>query len=277
MSFNMNFTFKFSLICFSFILFLNYYSVSKSKSFLILQSTTSTRDSGLYDYILPKFKNEHNIEVRVIAVGTGQAIKNSMRCDGDLLIVHHKESEEKFVEEGFGLYRKEFMYNDFVLVGPSYDPAKIGSSKSIVDSLNLIRQNRLKFVSRGDESGTYKKEIKLWNLSGFNPNPRIDSWYYSVGQGMGGSLNIAVNKNAYILSDRSTWVSFNNKKDHKILVENEPNLYNIYGVIPINPNKCPDTKKDAANKFITWLSSSKTKDLISSFKVKGQQLFYTIN
>ena len=268
---------KYILIIFSLVLFINYYSFSKSKSFIILQSTTSTRDSGLYDYILPNFKNEYDIEVRVVAVGTGQAIKNSMRCDGDLLIVHHKESEEKFVEDGFGLFRKEFMYNDFVLIGPSNDPAKISISNSIVDSLNIIRKNKFRFISRGDESGTYKKEIKLWELTNFVPNPREDSWYYSVGQGMGGSLNIAVNKNAYILSDRSTWVSFNNKRDHKILVENEPNLYNFYGVIPINPDKCPDTKVFQANKFVNWLNSRKTKDLISSFRVKGQQLFYTIN
>ena len=273
----MNIIFKVFIICFSILLFLHYNSFSKSKDFIILQSTTSVRDSGLYDYILPVFKNEYNIEVRVVAVGTGQAIKNSMRCDGDLLISHHKESEEKFVSDGFGLYRKEFMYNDYVLIGPSNDPAKIGISDSIVDSLNLIRKNKFGFVSRGDESGTHKKELKLWNLTNFYPNPRNDHWYYSVGQGMGGSLNIAVNKNAYILSDRSTWVSFNNKRNHKILVENEPNLYNYYGVIPINPKKCPDTKKDATDKFIVWLNSQKTKKLISSFKVKGQQLFFTIN
>ncbi|MBS91474.1 MAG: sulfate transporter [Rickettsiales bacterium] len=273
----MNAIFKVFLIFFSFILIVKYFPASKPEKFLILQSTTSTRDSGLYDYLLPKFKLEHNIEVRVIAVGTGQAIKNSMRCDGDLLIVHHKESEEKFIDDGFGLYRMEFMYNDYVLVGPRDDPAKISMTNSIVDSLLLIKKKKIRFVSRGDDSGTHKKEIKLWALTNFQPDPKKHNWYFSVGQGMGGSLNIAVNKDAYILSDRSTWLSFNNKKNHKILVENEPNLYNFYGVIPINPEKCPDTKNNAASKFIHWLNSNETKDLISSYKVKGQQLFFTIN
>ena len=257
--------------------FFNYQKGSKKDHFIVLQSTTSTRDSGLYDFILPKFKSAYGIEVRVVAVGTGQAIKNSMRCDGDILIVHHRESENQFIKDGYGLYRKEFMYNDFVLIGPKSDPADIGTTYSISESLEVIKDKKSIFISRGDESGTHKKEIKLWDLVKFKPNPKKDKWYYSVGQGMGSALNIAINKNAYILSDRSTWLTFNNKKDHTILVQNEPNLFNYYGVIPINPKKCPETKIDASEIFINWLGKGETKSLISSFKIKGQQLFFTIN
>ncbi|MFL2679633.1 MAG: substrate-binding domain-containing protein [Alphaproteobacteria bacterium] len=244
------------------------------KDFIILQSTTSVRDSGLYDFILDDFFKKNDIEVRVIAVGTGQAIKNSKRCDGDVLIVHHKESEENFIKNGYGLWRKEFMYNDFVLIGPRNDPGNVKNTQSIINALKRIKKEKLNFISRGDDSGTHKKEIFLWQSSDFIPDPKIDKWYFSVGQGMGGSINIAVNKNGYILSDRSTWLSFNNKKKHQILVENEPLLYNFYGVIPINPKKCPNVKIKKAKIFIDWLISKKTKSLISSYKRNGQQLFF---
>jgi len=196
------------------------------KDFIILQSTTSARDSGLYDFILPDFFKKTQIDVRVVAVGTGQAIKNAERCDADVLIAHHRESEKKFLEEGFGVWRKEFMYNDFVLIGPDFDPGKVGGSDSIISALKSIRNNEINFISRGDDSGTHKKEVFLWSSSGIEPNPRTDKWYFSVGQSMGGAINIAVNKDAYVLSDRSTWLSFANKKNHVILVENEPLLYN---------------------------------------------------
>ena len=248
-----------------------------AKDFIIIQSTTSARDSGLYDFILPDFFDKKQIEVRVIAVGTGQALKNAERCDADLLIVHHKESEEKFVRNGYGLWRKEFMYNDFVLVGPESDPGEVGQDHSITQALRSISEKKLKFISRGDESGTHKKEIFLWDSSKIKPDPKKNKWYLSVGQSMGGAINIAVNKDAYILSDRSTWLTFNNKKKHKILVENEPLLYNYYGVIPINPKKCPKVKLKEAKLFIEWLTSKKTKELISSFKKDGKQLFFPIN
>ena len=248
-----------------------------SKDFIILQSTTSARDSGLYDYILPEFYKENQIEVRVVAVGTGQAIKNAERCDADVLIVHHKESEEKLVREGFGLWRKEFMYNDYVLVGPKSDPGNVQGSNSIIQALESISEKKLNFISRGDDSGTHKKESFLWMSYGVKPNPKINKWYLSVGQGMGGAINIAVNKEAYILSDRSTWLSFNNKKNHKILVENEPLLFNYYGVIPINPKKCQQAKLEKVKLFVQWLTSRKTKRLISSFRINDEQLFFPLN
>ena len=169
------------------------------------------------------------------------------------------------------------MYNDYVLIGPDFDPGKVKGSHSIIGALKSISDNEINFISRGDDSGTHKKEVLLWNSSGIKPDPKKDKWYLSVGQGMGGAINIAVNKEAYILSDRSTWLSFKNKKNHVILVENEPLLYNFYGVIPINPTKCPDVKFDKANIFIDWLISPETKNLISSYKLKNQQLFFPIN
>ncbi len=247
-----------------------------SKEFIVLQSTTSARDSGLYDFILPQFGKKFGVEVRVVAVGTGQAIKNSRRCDADVLIAHHKESEEKFILDGYGLYRKEFMYNDFVLIGPKSDPAGVQKVKSIVTSLKLIKKKKNAFISRGDESGTHKKEFSLWKMTGSLPDPKINKWYYSVGQGMGGALNVAVNKDAYVLSDRSTWESFKNKKSHTIVVENEPLLFNYYGVIPINPKMCPGVKTKQVKSFIDWLVSDKTKLLIEKFKVNDKQLFFPV-
>ena len=223
----------------------------------------------------PKFGQIYGVEVRVIAVGTGQAIENSRRCDADVLIAHHKESEEKFIAEGYGLYRKEFMYNDFVLVGPKSDPAGVQKVNSIVTSLELIRKKGSTFVSRGDNSGTHKKEFSLWQMTGSVPEPKVSNWYYSVGQGMGGALNFAVNKDGYILTDRSTWESFKNKK-HMIVVENEPLLFNYYGVIPINPEKCPDVKIKKVKSFVDWLLSDKAKLLIKSFKINNKQLFFPI-
>ena len=262
-------------LLFSTIIFLLFKTVG-SKEFIVLQSTTSIRDSGLYDFILPKFDKKLGIEVRVVAVGTGQAIKNSERCDADVLIAHHKASEEKFIMDGYGLFRREFMYNDYVLVGPKSDPAGVKKVNSIVNSLKLIEKNKIQFISRGDDSGTHKKELSLWKMTGFKPNPKSNKWYYSVGQGMGGALNLAVNKNAYILSDRSTWESFNNKKNHTIVVENEPLLLNYYGVIPINPKKCPDAKVLNVKKFVDWLISNNTKRMISEFRVNNKQLFFPV-
>lgn len=247
-----------------------------SKEFIVLQSTTSTRDSGFYDHLLPKFTKESGFDVRVIAVGTGQALKNARRCDADVLIVHHKKSEEEFVNDGFGVYRKEFMFNDFVLVGPKLDPANIKKHTSVKKALQNIIKSKSIFISRGDESGTNKKEISLWQELGKVPNPKNDKWYLSVGQGMGGALNIAVNKDAYIISDRATWVSFKNKRNHVILVSNEPLLLNYYGVIPINPEKCPNTKAELTNIFVDWLVSSNAKDIINNYRVNKSQLFFSI-
>lgn len=246
-----------------------------SKEFIILQSTTSTRDSGFYEHLLPKFTKKYGFDVRVVAVGTGQALKNAKRCDADVLIVHHEKSEEKFVNEGFGLFRKVFMFNDYVLVGPKSDPAKTKIDNSIKIALKKIVNSRSLFISRGDDSGTYKKELSLWDELGRIPNVKNDKWYLSVGQGMGGALNIAVNKNAYIISDRATWISFNNKKKHEILVANEPLLLNHYGVIPINQSKCPSTKSKLVKIFVDWLLSKSTKKIINDFRVNGNQLFFS--
>ena len=256
------------------IFFIKFHPLS-SKEFIIVQSTTSTRDSGFYDYLLPKFVEKYGFEVRVVAVGTGQALKNAKNCDADVLIVHHKKSEEKFVNDGFGLFRKEFMFNDYVLIGPKNDPAKTKIDNSIKVALKKIVNSKSLFISRGDESGTYKKELSIWDALGRNPNVKIDKWYLSVGQGMGGALNIAVNKNAYIISDRATWISFNNKKEHEILVSNEPLLLNHYGVIPINPSKCPGTKSKLAKIFVDWLISKSTKKIINNFKINNNQLFFS--
>ena len=260
-----------------FLLFLISHNQLFCKDFIILQSTTSARDSGLYDFILPNFFKKTRIDVRVVAVGTGQAIKNAERCDADVLIAHHKESEEKFLEEGYGVWRKEFMYNDFVLIGPDFDPGKVRGSHSIINALKSISNNEINFISRGDDSGTHKKESFLWMSYGVKPNPKNNKWYLSVGQGMGGAINVAVNKEAYILSDRSTWLSFNNKKNHVILVENEPLLFNYYGVIPINPKKCVGAKLEKVKLFVEWLTSRKTKKLIASFRINDEQLFFPVN
>ncbi len=258
-----------TLVCFGKI------DYSFSKEFLILQSTTSARDSGLYEFLLPEFFKKFAIEVRVVAVGTGQAIKNSKNCDADVLIAHHKESELKLINEGFGLYRKEFMYNDYVLVGPRSDPKLLKKNMSIENAMKKIYKHNLLFISRGDDSGTNKKEESLWRQINFFPDPKTHKWYLSVGQGMGASLNIAVNKNAYLITDRATWISFKNKNDHEILVENEPLLYNYYGIIPINPEKCPNVKVQKTEKFVNWLLDNKTKKIINSYRVNNQQLFFS--
>ncbi len=244
------------------------------ENFLIVQSTTSTRDSGFYEYILPKYKTIDDAEIRVVAGGTGHAIKNAMRCDADILLVHDKPSEELFVKEGFGLYRKDLMYNDYVLVGSKNDELKIKGTKKIQEVFKKIYDTKLNFVSRGDDSGTHKKELSLWKTLGIEINTRKDSWYLETGSGMGSSLNVAVNKNAYILSDRATWIAFNNKKNHIIIVENEPILFNYYGIIPINPEKCSKSKIQLSERFINWLLSDQGQVIINSFRRNGQQLFF---
>ena len=227
--------------------------------------------------MLPKFEEKFGFSVRVVAVGTGQAIRNAKNCDGDLLFVHHKPSEEEFVGEGFGLYRKEIMYNDFIIVGPKDDPIDIRLSKSISDAFQRIFSSKHNFISRGDDSGTHKKEIELWKISNLFPDPKINRWYFDVGQGMGATLNIAVQKKAYTITDRASWVNFKNKNEHIIMVENEPKLYNYYGIIPVNPNKCPKVKITLSKKFVKWLSSVEGKKHIENFKINDQQLFFAVD
>ena len=261
---------------FLFSMFINIYCYKPSfgKEYIILQSTTSTQNSGLYDYILPQFIKKNGIDVRVVAVGTGQAIKNAQNCDGDVLIVHSKDSEENFVRSGFGLYRKNLMYNDFVIIGPENDPAKVKSSGNAFEAFKKIFNERAIFASRGDESGTHKTEIKIWNNLNMSTNDFNGGWYRELGLGMGATLNVAVQMDAYALSDRATWLAFKNKRQHLILFEGDESLFNQYGIIPVNPNKCPYVKTNLSKIFIDWILSMEGQNLISSYKKNGQQLFF---
>ena len=241
---------------------------------IIVQSSTSTKNSGLYDHILPIVKEETGITVNVVAVGTGQAIKNAQRCDGDVLLVHAKSSEEKFVAQGYGVKRSDLMYNDFIIVGPNNDPAGIRGSKNVSKSLSVIATQRALFVSRGDDSGTHKAELRLWQASGADPADASGSWYLETGSGMGATLNIAVGMGAYAMTDRSTWMKFGNKGDFKIHVEGDSRLFNQYGVILVNPTKCPNVKTAAGQRFIDWLLSDRGQIAIGSYQVNGNQLFF---
>tara|TARA_E500000331_G_scaffold47742_1_gene40520 strand:- start:426 stop:1262 length:837 start_codon:yes stop_codon:yes gene_type:complete len=261
-------------ILFILFLLLGFTKTSFSKEFITLQSTTSTQNSGLYDYILPIFSDKYNIDVRVVAVGTGQAIKNAQNCDGDVLIVHSQASEENFVESGYGLYRQNLMYNDFIIIGPQNDPAEINSSQNAFEVFKKIYNAKSVFSSRGDESGTHKAEIKIWNEINLETNKFNGNWYRELGLGMGATLNVAVQMDAYALSDRATWLAFNNKRDHKILFEGDKSLFNQYGIIPVNPKKCPTVKFNLSEKFIYWMLSKEGQNKIASFKVNGHQLFF---
>lgn len=241
---------------------------------IVVQSSTSTKNSGLYDHILPIVKAETGITVNVVAVGTGQAIKNAQRCDGDVLLVHAKSSEEKFVAQGYGVKRRDLMYNDFIIVGPNNDPAGIHGSKNVSKSLSVIASRRALFVSRGDDSGTHKAELRLWQASGADPASASGSWYRETGSGMGATLNIAIGMGAYVMTDRATWMKFGNKGDFKIHVEGDSRLFNQYGVILVNPTKCPNVRASAGQQVIDWLLSDQGQSTISSYQVNGNQLFF---
>lgn len=241
---------------------------------IIVQSTTSTANSGLYDYLLPIFEDRTGIRVNVVAVGTGQAIKNAENCDGDVLLVHAKSSEEKFVAEGFGTERTDLMYNDFVVVGPSTDPAGVEGMNDVQKALHKIAETRATFASRGDESGTHKAEMALWASAGVDPTGSSGDWYRETGSGMGATLNTGIGMGAYVLTDRATWISFGNKQDYSIAVEGDEDMFNQYGVIPINPTRCPSVKAEAAQTFTDWLVSNEGQDAIAKFKVSDQQLFF---
>jgi tungstate transport system substrate-binding protein len=242
--------------------------------FIIVQSTTSTQNSGLFDHILPIFSKKMGIEVRVVAVGTGQALKNAAKGDGDVVLVHSKADEEKFVADGWGVKRYDVMYNDFVIVGPAVDPAKIAGLKGAASSLKKIADAEAPFASRADESGTHKAELKLWQDAGVDPKPSSGKWYLETGSGMGATLNTAVGKQAYALTDRGTWLSFANKDDFKILVAGDPKLFNQYGVILVNPAKHPNVKENEGQAFIDWLTGPEGQAAIASYKIDGEQLFF---
>jgi len=247
---------------------------SWSQPYILLQSTTSTKNSGLYDYILPQFAAETGIEVRVVAVGTGQALRNAQNGDADVLIVHSKQRELEFVANGYGIHRHRLMYNDFIVVGPMHDPAGVASSHKIVESLNRIARSQSIFLSRGDDSGTHIKELSLWSLANIDVQSHSGQWYREAGSGMGVTLNAAIAMNAYTLSDRATWISFANKQSHKILYQGEPPLNNQYGVIIVNPDLHPHVKINEATIFVEWLLSDAGQRTIAEFKVQGQQLFF---
>ncbi len=242
--------------------------------FIILQSTTSTQNSGLFDAILPRFQAKTGIEVRVVAVGTGQALKNARNGDGDVLLVHAKSDEEAFVAAGWGVKRYDVMYNDFVIVGSADDPAGIAGMQEAGAALRKIAQTQAAFISRGDESGTYKKEQALWRIAAVDPLEASGTWYREVGAGMGATLNTAVGMRAYTLTDRGTWLSFRNKADYTILVEGDPQLFNQYGVILVNPAKHPHVKAGLGQRFIDWLVGTEGQSLIAGYTIVGQPLFF---
>jgi len=237
---------------------------------IIVQSTTSTANSGLYDYLLPIFQEETGIQVNVVAVGTGQAIKNAQNCDGDVLLVHAKPSEEKFVEAGYGTDRTDLMYNDFVIVGPEEDPAGVGGMDDVQGALSTIAGEGALFASRGDDSGTHKKEMALWHETGIAPG---GGWYRAVGAGMGAALNTASGMNAYIMADRASWLNFGNKGDLAVLHSGDPRLFNQYAYLPVNPEKHPHVKADAAQRLEDWLTSQRAAELIDGYRLSGEQLF----
>ncbi|MCB1884675.1 MAG: substrate-binding domain-containing protein [Geminicoccaceae bacterium] len=243
-------------------------------TFILVQSTTSTQNSGLFDYLLPKFKAKSGIEVRVVAVGTGQAIKNAKNGDGDVLFVHSKPDEVKFVEEGYGVERFDVMYNDFVIVGPKDDPAGIKGMNDAAAALAKIAEAKAPFASRGDDSGTDKQEKRLWATTGADPKAASGGWYRETGSGMGPTLNTAAGMGAYALTDRGTWISFKNKGDLEILVEGDPRLFNQYGVILVNPKKFPHVKAKAGQAFVDWLISPEGQQAIAGYEIDGQQLFF---
>ncbi|MBN9148379.1 MULTISPECIES: extracellular solute-binding protein [unclassified Nitrobacter] len=242
--------------------------------FITVASTTSTQDSGLFGHILPLFKKATGIDVKVVAQGTGQALDTGRRGDADVVFVHAKSAEEKFLSEGFGVKRLPVMYNDFILIGPKNDPAGVKGTKDIVKALTAIKDKGASFISRGDRSGTHIAEIKLWTIAGIDIGKDKGPWYKEVGQGMGAALNIASASNAYVLSDRGTWLSFKNRGDLEIVVEGDKRLFNQYGVMLVNPAKHPTVKAKLGQQFIDWLISPEGQAAIANYKVNGEQLFY---
>ncbi len=241
---------------------------------IVVASTTSTRDSGLFDYLLPKFKAKTGITVKVVAQGTGKALDTGRRGDADVLFVHAKAAEEKFIADGYGVKRYPVMYNDFVMVGPKSDPASIKGMKDVGKAFNTIMNKKADFISRGDNSGTNKAELRIWKASGIDIEKKKGPWYKAIGQGMGATLNTAAASNAYTLTDRATWIHFKNKQNLVILVEGDKRLFNQYGVFLVNPKKFPHVKAELGQEFIDYLISPEGQKVIESYKVDGQQLFY---
>jgi len=249
------------------------YTAAGGREFVTVQSTTSTENSGLYEYLLPLYETATGVDVRVVAVGTGQAIKNAANCDGDVLLVHARAAEQAFVASGLGVKRYDLMYNDFVIVGPGNDPAGVGGMTDASDALAKIAGAGAAFVSRGDNSGTHLAELALWAQAKVDAVAASGTWYRETGSGMGATLNTAAAMAAYAMTDRATWVTFGNKANLRILVEGDFKLFNQYGVTLVNPSACPNVKADLAQQFIDWLISEPGQSAIAAYTVQGAQLF----
>jgi len=249
-------------------------TAAAAERFITVASTTSTEQSGLFKHLLPIFEKKTGIEVRVVAVGTGQAIKLAEKGDADVLFVHHKPSEEKFVAEGWGIKRLPVMYNDFVLVGPASDPAKVAGLKDTAAAFKKIAEAKAPFASRGDKSGTHLAELAFWKAAGIDAAAASGQWYRETGSGMGPTLNTAAGMNAYALADRGTWLSFKNRQELKIVVEGDPKLFNQYGVMLVNKAKHPHVKDKDGQTLVDWLVSPEGQKAIADFKIGGEQLFF---
>jgi tungstate transport system substrate-binding protein len=248
-------------------------AMAQDKS-IVVASTTSTRDSGLFEVILPKFTQKTGIAVKVVAQGTGQALDTGRRGDADVVFVHAKAQEEKFVADGHGLKRHPVMYNDFVLIGSKSDPAKVKGMKEVTEAFKTIKDKQATFISRGDRSGTHSAELRLWKAAGIDIEKDKGPWYKAIGQGMGAALNTAGASNGYVLSDRGTWIHFKNKGELDVLVEGDRRLFNQYGVMLVNPAKHPNVKKEFGQAFVDWLVSPEGQKAINDYKIDGQQLFF---
>tara|TARA_B100001964_G_scaffold1475_1_gene1767 strand:- start:1318 stop:2151 length:834 start_codon:yes stop_codon:yes gene_type:complete len=250
------------------------WSANASERFIVVASTTSTENSGLYSFMLPRFSEQTGIEVRVVAVGTGQALHIAQNGDADVLLVHHRPSEDQFISQGYGVTRYDLMYNDYILVGPRDDPASVLSAANVIGAVQRIATNKSLFISRGDDSGTHKKELELWNQSGIDTTKVGNGWYQETGRGMGGTLNMASALDAYTLSDRATWLKFGNKRRLDILFQSDPPLFNPYGIILVNPEKHPHIKTRDGQTFIEWMLSEAGQTLIANYRILGQQAFF---
>jgi tungstate transport system substrate-binding protein len=241
---------------------------------IVVASTTSTQDSGLFEYLLPIYKQETGTTVKVVAQGTGQALDTGRRCDADVVFVHAKSQELQFLQDGYSTRRNPVMYNDFVLIGPKSDPAHVVGTKDVALALHKIMDAKAPFISRGDRSGTHTAELKLWDKAGIDIQRERGDWYKSIGQGMGAALNTAKASEAYTLSDRGTWIHFKNRGDLQIVVEGDKRLFNQYGVMLVNPAKCPTVKAKLGQQFVDWLTSPDGQKTIANYKIEGEQLFY---
>jgi len=241
---------------------------------ITVASTTSTEQSGLFGYLLPRFTSATGIGVKVVAVGTGQALDLGRRGDADVVFVHDKVAEEKFLAEGFGVKRFDVMYNDFVVIGPKADPAHVAGGRDVAEALRKIAETKAAFVSRGDRSGTHEAELRLWKVAGVDLAAAKGDWYREIGQGMGAALNMASSANAYLISDRGTWLAFKNRGELAILTEGDRRLFNQYGVMLVNPAKHPEVKARDGQAFVDWLISSAGQKTIADYKVGGEQLFF---